>query len=268
MAEAVPSRQQRRARLRQLRHAGEAVVAEGLPAKNAIEPTVALARILIDTLTSNAPDRARAAADIAQRTMDRSLERHPGPAVACRKGCSHCCSNFIAASIPEVLAVAAAVGEFAPESGDALATRLASANADGRDWSGGQRQTISQPCPLLVDHACSVYRSRPLGCRGYASTSVDICVQALTEDSVTIPTPNSFVFFRTRTTTALWAALKAVDLPNASYDLNAALTVAMANREAERQWLAGSDPFAGVRTDRSRSADVEPFLDRLIAGAT
>jgi hypothetical protein len=164
--------------------------------------------------------------------------------------------------------VAAAVHESEPAARERLAARLARANADGRDWSGERRQTITMPCPLLADDACSVYAGRPLGCRGYASTSVEVCRQALTDDSVTIPTPTAFIFFRTRTTTALWAALKAAGRPYASYDLNAALTIAMANRDAESKWLAGSDQFADVRTDRSRPADVEPFLDRLIAGAT
>jgi len=255
------------ASLGELRSEADLLARDGLPPLNDLRPTIALTRGLIDLFTDGRDRRAIRAVAFAQQVLDRSLERHPGKRVACTKGCSHCCANFIAASIPEVLAVAAQVRAQSAGGHIALDERLSQAVSDGRDWAGARRATITMPCPLLVDHACSVYPGRPLACRGYASTEVAVCIRALTDPAVTIPTPNSYVFFRTRITTALWAALKAVGLPYVSYDLNRALVVALAEPDVERRWLAGEDVFAEVTVDRTRPPDVEPFLDQLIAEA-
>jgi hypothetical protein len=243
----------------------ERLLAEGLPTATDVTATAALTRVLIQVLgRRDDAARASAAAEIAQQVFEASLRRHPPRArIACAKGCAHCCrSNFVGASIPEIVLQARRIREAWPDPAGELRQRIDAAAFRTPDHGEASRVV---PCPVLGgDGACGAYDARPLACRGYVSVAVEACIRMLSDPKVEIPSTRPHVFFRTRCTTALWAALKANGLPYASYHLHQALGVAVAAGDAEARWLAGDDVFAGVRVDNTRKPEVEAFLDTLI----
>jgi Fe-S-cluster containining protein len=101
---------------------------------------------------------------------------HDGHRVACRSGCTYCCMVPVAASAPEVLAIATFVRERFDEARQAALDRRVEANisaTEGMDMS--QRDRVRLDCPFLEAGKCTVYEVRPIACRGYSSYSVEDC---------------------------------------------------------------------------------------------
>ena len=261
------SRQLRRAANRVRRREIEAVLQFGIPATQDIAPTVALTRHLIEILSrTDDPHRASAAAGIAQSVFEISLRRDPGRhAVVCQKGCAHCCTNFVSASVPEILALAHVVRAQWPSAEAQIRVRIDSVSA--RDFAAADRTGLTLPCPILEGGACSAYAARPLVCRGFASVSLDACIRSLDDASVAIPNTRHRIHYRTQSAMALWAALKSLGLSYASYDLHHAVRVAVAYPDAEAEWLSGRAVFAEVQMDTSRKPELETFVDQWIANA-
>lgn len=112
---------------------------------------------------------------------DRSIRHvhaacHDGHRVACRSGCTYCCMVPVAASAPEVLAIATFVREHFDEARQAALDRRVEANisaTEGMDM--GQRDRVRLDCPFLEAGKCTVYEVRPMACRGYSSYNVEDC---------------------------------------------------------------------------------------------
>jgi Fe-S-cluster containining protein len=101
---------------------------------------------------------------------------HDGHRVACRSGCTYCCMFPVAASAPEVLAIATFVHERFDEGRQAALNARVMANiaaTDGMDMS--QRDRVRLDCPFLEAGECKVYEVRPIACRGYSSYSAEDC---------------------------------------------------------------------------------------------
>jgi len=127
-----------------------------------------------------APSTIELARSINELT-DRSIRQvheacHDGHRVACRSGCTYCCMVPVAASAPEVLAIATFVRERFDEERQAALDRRVEANisaTEGMDMS--QRDRVRLDCPFLEAGKCTVYEVRPIACRGYSSYSVEDC---------------------------------------------------------------------------------------------
>ena len=112
---------------------------------------------------------------------DRSIRQvheacRDGHRVACRSGCTHCCMLPVAASAPEVLAIAGFVRERFDEGRRAALARRVEAHiaaTDGMDMS--RRDRVRLDCAFLEAGRCSVYEVRPIACRGVSSYSVEDC---------------------------------------------------------------------------------------------
>ena len=159
------------------------------PGRFSEEPVVTRARIAAagEALTIlSGPDAALGTIELARsihERTDRSIRQvhaacHDGHRVACRSGCTYCCMVPVAASAPEVLAIATFVRDrFDAERQAALARRVEAniAATEGMDMS--QRDRVRLACPFLEAGQCAVYEVRPIACRGYSSYSVDDCRQ-------------------------------------------------------------------------------------------
>src|SRR3954452_25307162 len=130
------------------------------------------------------PPAALGTIELARRInelTDRSIRQvhaacHDGHRVACRSGCTYCCMVPVAASAPEVLAIATFVREQFDEGRQAALDRRVEANisaTEGMDMS--QRDRVRLDCPFLEAGKCTVYEVRPIACRGYSSYSVEDC---------------------------------------------------------------------------------------------
>lgn len=86
--------------------------------------------------------------------------------LACRAGCDVCCFMRVGAKAHEILLIA----ETVKVNWSAVARRTLMANlgvnaekVSQMTWD--EQCAVNLECPLLVDHHCSVYSIRPLGCR-------------------------------------------------------------------------------------------------------
>ena len=130
------------------------------------------------------PPAALRTIELARRInelTDRSIKQvhaacHDGHRVACRSGCTYCCMVPVAASAPEVLAIATFVRGCFDKERQAALDRRVDANisaTEGMDMN--QRDRIRLDCPFLEAGKCTVYEVRPIACRGYSSYSVEDC---------------------------------------------------------------------------------------------
>ena len=149
------------------------------------EPAVVRARLAaageaLRILAGPAPDAVELARGVHART-DRAIEQvhaasGDGDRLACREGCTYCCTFPVAASAPEILAIAAFVRDRFDEGRQAaLAARVDAHIAATDGMSMARRERVRPDCPFLEGGRCAVYEVRPIACRGYSSFDVGRC---------------------------------------------------------------------------------------------
>jgi hypothetical protein len=167
-------------------------------------------------------------------------------AVACARGCSHCCNGWVSATAPEILVMASHVRA----RGEALVDRVMAAQAAIGAFSMLERPHHPHPCPMLDGHACGMYEARPSACRCASSMDANACVRVITMLlPEVIPSPMRHIRAREFYDAAMVAALTHAHLPHRLYDLTGGLARALAHGDAQGAWLAGEDILAGVPMD-------------------
>ena len=162
--------------------------------------------------------------------------------IACRKGCAHCCTTWVAASAPEVI--------FAAKVAAARAAAVSNAEPLVAGKSFDARGTMVVRCPMLEQDICQIYAARPLVCRTATSVDADLCRRAYLEKSgEDIPTPTAFVVLKTGYTIALHGALRHAGLHYTPHEFIGAVKNALDDPALEQEWLAGKDVFAGIPRD-------------------
>lgn len=233
---------------------------------------IAAARIVIDILRGRTPGRAAKAAKAAHEFFEISLKNNPSKfPVACARGCAWCCHVSVTASAPEIFLVAARIRGMPEEQYDDTLNRVRAADQRTRQMSSRQRASNKIPCALLKDNLCSVYEARPGACRGFSSTSAEICRRGFEGEAVQVNTPAVWTSLRGAHKQALWAALAAEKLPAEYYEFHHALRIALEVPDAENRWLAGEDIFAGVAreivSDPTQIVSNRHIIDQVVAGA-
>ena len=179
--------------------------------------------------------------------------------LACRAGCAHCCKQLVTVSAPEAFMIAQQIRE-RPASRDAVVA--AAGNLSGLLRTGRWMRTPD--CSFLSSMACSIYDARPFSCRGFVSRNVKACESfALTGSAV--PMPEDFVAVLNACRMILVAAIRLAGLKDATFELNAAVTAALAMPDAEQQWLQGEPVFAGIETGSPPPPDFELQITRMVA---
>jgi len=99
-----------------------------------------------------------------------------GVNLACRSGCDLCCFLRVGAKAHEILLIAETIKvSWRAEARQTLMEELTK-NADiARQMTKDEQCSVNIKCPLLVDHRCSVYSIRPLGCRRHHAQNYDAC---------------------------------------------------------------------------------------------
>lgn len=149
------------------------------------EPAVTQARLAaagasLSILSGPTPSATELARRINALTDQSIAQVHAvcgdGHRVACRSGCTYCCTFPVAASGPEVLGIASFVRErFDANRRAALHARVEAHIAATEGMSMDQRDRVRLACPFLEAGECSVYDARPVACRGCSSFSADDC---------------------------------------------------------------------------------------------
>jgi hypothetical protein len=192
---------------------------------------------------------------------DRTVPKQAEKMLACRKGCSHCCSQMVVITAPEAFYVAAQLRS-RPDAAAAVA-------AVARETGGltlEQRLGKNIFCPLLSETICTIYAGRPLGCRGFVSTSLEACLAAFVRgESPDIPMPNDSISVLYACRMLLLAALRLAGLTDGVYEMNSAVAVALSAKDAEARWLAGEDLFAGLQASPPPPPQFETAIRQLMA---
>ena len=212
------------------------------------EPTAAMARQLHALFATARRERfIDPPVKYFHAKLEATLKAGSPVAVACAKGCSHCCHAWVSATAPEVLYLAKRIRK----AGSAAAVeRVRAAYLATRDYDFGVRHLHPHPCPMLEADLCSVYDWRPAACRFASSADANACFRALRQLlGATIPVPMRHMKARGVYEIAMVIALHQAELPHRYYELNDALTRALSHDDAEAAWLGGEDVFAGARLD-------------------
>lgn len=125
--------------------------------------------------TAKTLELANNALGFASGLANEALKRNPEE-LACRKGCSYCCSLQVEASAPEIINVAMHIQrEFTDDQKEQVVQAI-DQHVKATDGMSRQRRKVSRvPCPLLRNSECSVYEVRPITCRIWHSFNVDDC---------------------------------------------------------------------------------------------
>ncbi len=203
-----------------------------------------MAMMLLDTKLEL---RASRAAAFAEQLMDTIMYEHAKPPIACSKGCSHCCTTYVSATIPEILNLANTVRRTIVRR-----ERVIAAAETCKTTTQVYREVNRVICPILENHACSEYANRPVSCRYLLSKSLDVCEKILKRgEPAEFQFVDNIVVIRSFIIIMMKAALTICGLPQQHYELNQALAIAMTTDDAEARWLAGEPLFAQVDVDRN-----------------
>ncbi|MGY6274523.1 YkgJ family cysteine cluster protein [Methylomonas sp. MgM2] len=193
-----------------------------------------------------------------------AIEARAYPAVSCHKGCATCCTLRVTASAPEVLLIARYIAwaKF-PDSEINLAKRVAKANQQTCGLDEAQRVKLRRRCPFIHQGACLIYPVRPLACRGHACYDKQACVDAAAGRIEQIPISEPHRLFRGLIQNAMQSALRDAAYAWVLYELNQALSLALANPRCHAQWAAGGEPFAQARITEISLQEMGRVFDRI-----
>lgn len=243
------TRQQRRARLRQVRQLGEGLLRRGFPRKPTSSDLGAASLALADRLDAQAGERSPTAfAAAAHALYEATLEANPPAAsLACRKGCNWCCYSTVAATAPEILLVWSAANDHAPTAADAAAG-------------------AKLPCMMLRDGVCSIYLSRPLMCRVANSLDWTICREEYegTNPERDVPISRVPVDHGIAVRVAVLAALRRKALDSRLYELGSAIAECSTSPDVAARWLRGEPAFQAA-TVLPTDGFVLALVDKILA---
>jgi hypothetical protein len=192
---------------------------------------------------------------------DRTVPKQAEKLLACRKGCSHCCSQMVVVTAPEAFYVAAQLRN-RPDT----AAAVAEVARETGTLTLEQRLGKNIFCPLLTETICSIYAGRPLGCRGFVSTNLEACIAAFVRgETPDISMPNDSISVLYACRMLLIATLRLAGLKDGVYEMNSAVAVALSSKDAEAKWLAGADLFAGLQTTPPPPPQFEASIRQMMA---
>jgi Fe-S-cluster containining protein len=199
--------------------------------------------------------------DMVAETETRKIERHieslppeerATRSIDCKMGCCFCCSQPVATTVPEVLALAAFIEEqFTENDQQALLERIQLYKAALEQVPAGVHPMV--PCPLLVNNLCSAHPARPLTCRGYNSLDVTLCVERFEHPEKDVPIRISKA--QKAVAEALGqgyrSAMNARNLDPSYVMLGPALEIALTEEDAAERFFAGDDLFSAAKMQPS-----------------
>ena len=242
------SRQQRRKEAREQAKLGAKVLSAGLPPEPKKADVLAVARVVATTIADAAnPRRASAAAALVHDLCEASLRARPsGAVIACREGCSYCCHQFVGAVAPEVFLLASAIRASREPGLDRAAVIARCVPLIGLDPK--ERVGLKLPCPVLVEGRCGAYAARPLVCRQTTSLDLQGCLEEFDGHNMAerIEVSSAHLAHAGTAHVVLLGALRTVGLPDAAYELSAALAIALRDPDSERRWLEGEPVFESL----------------------
>lgn len=181
--------------------------------------------------------------------LDRTYDATPAKtkaSVACRAGCSHCCSAAVDVQAHEVFFAAEHIQlTFSPGELAAVIERTAALRARLAPGSTEKRNVPWQPCALLREDQCSIYPGRPEACRVHHASDAAVCAAQAADpevdlDPVYIPALRARLF---AVMLGLDEALESAGFDDRAYDFSSALHEALTNSLCLALWLRHKPAF-------------------------
>ena len=178
--------------------------------------------------------------------------------IACKNGCSWCCYKQVGVSPLEVfLIVEYLKNKKTTFSLEDLNSRLATLDQQTNGLSSASRLEAQLPCAFLLENSCSIYEVRPLACRGGNSIDADLCRRHV-EDMDNFQSEaeleghpdwiHAVPFHVMRVLReGLTSGMRKWDLGQEKLELTAATRIALQEKDALENWIAGKDIFANGR---------------------
>jgi len=176
----------------------------------------------------------------------------------CKIGCDHCCYQVVAATIPEVLNVAAYVrANFSAEQQEELKTKLANYMRDSAPYRD-KIETSRLCCAFLVDGKCSIYGVRPSPCQWFNSTDVKSCIARRSDESGPFKVAGNYLMAMPFAVLAKGVknVLERYNLFSGNVDFLYGLKITFDNPDAAEQYLAGVDLYAPAKLDPEEQSRV------------
>ncbi len=164
--------------------------------------------------------------------------------VACHGGCASCCTMRVAATAPEIFALARHIRALPEALSAELSRRIAAADRATHRLDEAQRCAAGIACPFVDGGLCSVYSVRPLACRGHASFDAQACIDALSGRACEVPVSTLHMNVRSLVQNAMQSALRDARYAWGVYELNQSLFMALTDVACEAAWIRGEDIFA------------------------
>ncbi len=112
---------------------------------------------------------------------------HQLPKLACKKGCSYCCGLTVKVAIPELYVIFEHIqATYSEEEIQQIMADLRSYEVKMAKCKT-RNEKLQVPCAFLKDNVCSIYETRPLPCHAWNSTTVESCIEYLTNQDIDIP---------------------------------------------------------------------------------
>jgi len=181
------------------------------------------------------------------------ISKTPEGQFDCKPGCSYCCSQRTEALPAEIFLIAR---ELKKLPADRLATMLTRLSEHAVKAKGLRPEHHNLACPLLEDSMCSVYDSRPFGCRRFNSLDVEQC-----KDPAGMPPENEEL--NMKSAAILNGTVEGYmkrHLSSYPHELGAALLKALQEPDAEDRWFRGEMVFDPLPDMDEMMANPLPIL--------
>ncbi len=192
------------------------------------------------------------------------------PEYACRKGCSHCCHQSVMVTAPEVVHAAKFLHDNLTEKEVLrLRDRVAARARQGDGLDNHERMDSRIACAFLMDGMCSIYPVRPLQCRGGFSEDAEYCRSLLeNREETQAALQNGEIegkylllpkMLYDSAQVGMAGALGKDGLNSRPLDLNAAMAIALGDRNIAEKWLRGWPVFESARLHRREGASHDTY---------
>jgi len=160
--------------------------------------------------------------------------------------------GLIGVTPPEAIALADYIRENLPRAEAKRIHDLAVQNAKKIVEQGSAVESVGNtPCALLNCHSvCRTYPIRPLQCRPIHARMIgrEVGLDIVSDDDRNPPSESYIEAIEDGVEAGLIDELENKGLDGNSYELNAALAIALDHPDAGQRWLAGEDLFAGCKS--------------------
>lgn len=173
------------------------------------------------------------------RGIDQVIEEAAGQgaALACKAGCSHCCSARVEVSALEAFRIAEAILCCPEPEIERIVAQLRAHVAANSGKTAWKQRT---PCPFLNNDLCTIYALRPAGCRKAHSLDREAC----SAGAETLPQRLDIALAAEALIQGTVAGYQKAGLDASRHEFVQALLLAMTDPQARDRWLSFKALFA------------------------